>query len=99
MADLEKILDQSLPLVPEVGQWIQSMVNQIAIEHIQYKGKNDLVSFVDQTAEVRLKKGLASIFPEAGFIAEESASDFSEVGDGYYWVIIILLFITGRLKP
>ncbi|MHA8059395.1 inositol monophosphatase family protein [Aquirufa nivalisilvae] len=87
MADLEKILEQSLPLVREVGQWIQSMVNQIAIEQIQYKGKNDLVSFVDQTAEVRLKEGLAAIFSEAGFIAEESASDFSDVGDGYYWVI------------
>ncbi|MHA8052649.1 inositol monophosphatase family protein [Aquirufa sp. Wall-65K1] len=87
MADLEKILEQSLPLVRETGQWIQSMVNQIAIEQIQYKGKNDLVSFVDQTAEARLKEGLAAIFPEAGFIAEESASDFSDVGDGYYWVI------------
>lgn len=87
MADLAKILEQSLPVVRETGQWIQSMVNQIAIEHIQYKGKNDLVSFVDQTAEARLKESLSAIFPEAGFIAEESAADFSEVGEGYYWVI------------
>ena len=87
MIDLSQILDHAKPLVRETGQWIQSMVNTIGESDIQYKGTNDLVSFVDQNAESRLKEGLSRIFPEAGFVAEESASDYSEVGDGYYWVI------------
>ena len=87
MIDLAVILENAKPIVRETGVWIQSMVNNIGESDIQYKGTNDLVSFVDQTAEARLKEGLSAIFPEAGFVAEESASDYSEVGDGYYWVI------------
>ena len=87
MIDLALILENAKPIVRETGVWIQSMVNNIGESDIQYKGTNDLVSFVDQTAEARLKEGLSAIFPEAGFVAEESASDYSEVGDGYYWVI------------
>jgi myo-inositol-1(or 4)-monophosphatase len=87
MIDLAVILENAKPIVRETGVWIQSMVNNIGESDIQYKGTNDLVSYVDQTAETRLKAGLSAIFPEAGFVAEESASDYSEVGDGYYWVI------------
>jgi myo-inositol-1(or 4)-monophosphatase len=87
MINLVGILENAKPIVRDTGIWIQSMVNQIGESDIQYKGTNDLVSFVDQTAEVRLKEGLLAILPEAGFVAEESASDYSEVGDGYYWVI------------
>ncbi len=87
MLDLANLLALSKPVVLETGRWIQSMVNDIGQDDIQYKGTNDLVSFVDQSAEKRLKEGLGRVFPEAGFVAEESASDYSEVGDGYYWVI------------
>ncbi len=87
MIDLAVILANAKPIVRETGVWIQSMVNNIGESDIQYKGTNDLVSFVDQTAESRLKEGLSRVFPEAGFVAEESAADYSEVGDGYYWVI------------
>ncbi len=55
MIDLSQILDHAKPLVRETGQWIQSMVNTIGESDIQYKGTNDLVSFVDQQAESRLK--------------------------------------------
>ncbi len=87
MLDLANLLELAKPVVLETGRWIQSMVNTIEKEDIQYKGTNDLVSFVDQTAEKQLKEGLGRLLPEAGFVAEESASDYSEVGDGYYWVI------------
>ncbi|MFM6948141.1 MAG: inositol monophosphatase family protein [Aquirufa sp.] len=87
MADLAHILRESLPLVRETGQWIQSVVTKIELNDIIYKGKNDLVSYVDREAEARLKAGLSEIFPEADFIAEETASNYDEVGEGYYWVI------------
>jgi myo-inositol-1(or 4)-monophosphatase len=87
MVDLAELLELSKPIVLKTGRWIQSVVNDIGQEDIQYKGTNDLVSYVDQTAEKQLKEDLGRIFPAAGFVAEETASDYSEVGDGYYWVI------------
>ena len=87
MPNLGQILAEASPIVRETGSWIASMMNAIQDADIQYKGTNDLVSFVDQSAESRLKEGLQCVFPEAGFIAEESSSDYAEVGDGYYWVI------------
>lgn len=81
------LLAQAGPLVRETGQWIQSVVKTIDQKDIIYKGKNDLVSYVDREAEARLKDGLAKFLPEAQFIAEETANDYSEIGEGYYWVI------------
>ena len=69
MIDLSQILADSLPIVRETGLWIQGMVEQVSVADIQYKGTNDLVSYVDQQAENRLKTGLSKVFPEAGFIA------------------------------
>ena len=69
MIDLSLILTNSLPVVRETGRWIQSMVDEISETDIQFKGTNDLVSYVDQQAENRLKTGLSQIFPDAGFIA------------------------------
>ena len=87
MIDLSLILTNSLPVVRETGRWIQSMVDEISETDIQYKGTNDLVSYVDQQAENRLKTGVSQIFPDAGFIAEESATGHEATGDGFYWVI------------
>jgi myo-inositol-1(or 4)-monophosphatase len=87
MSDLTRILQESMPLIRETGQWIRSVVTKIELNDIIYKGKNDLVSYVDREAEAKLKEGLSLIFPEAEFIAEETANNYDEVGDGYYWVI------------
>ena len=52
---------------------------------IEYKGINDLVSFVDKTAERKLVDGLAMLIPEAGFIAEEGT--VNKKGQTYNWII------------
>jgi len=85
--DLAALLVKALPCIRETGQWIQSAIVQVKSGDIIYKGHNDLVSFVDQQAESKLKEGLSAIFPDAQFIAEESDSTYDEVGNGYYWVI------------
>ena len=87
MKPLADILSESSVIVRETGQWILKQSSQFSSSDIIYKGTNDLVSFVDQQAEAKLKQGLAQIFPEAKFIAEETSSNYEEVGDGYYWVI------------
>jgi len=87
MKSLAEILSESVVIVRETGQWILQQSSQFISSDIMYKGTNDLVSFVDQQAEAKLKQGLAQIFPEAKFIAEETSSNYEEVEDGYYWVI------------
>jgi myo-inositol-1(or 4)-monophosphatase len=87
MKSLVDILAESAVLVKETGQWILEQSTQFSASDIIYKGTNDLVSFVDQQAEAKLKHGLSQIFPEAGFIAEETSSTYEDIGDGYYWVI------------
>jgi myo-inositol-1(or 4)-monophosphatase len=87
MKSLTDVLQESSQLVRETGRWILQQSSEFTSSDIIYKGTNDLVSFVDQQAEAKLKQGLAQIFPEAEFIAEETSSNYDEVGDGYYWVI------------
>jgi myo-inositol-1(or 4)-monophosphatase len=87
MKALADILSESALVVRETGQWILQQSSQFTSSDIIYKGTNDLVSFVDQQAEAKFKLGLSAIFPEAQFIAEETSSNYAEVGDGYYWVI------------
>jgi myo-inositol-1(or 4)-monophosphatase len=87
MKTLADILSETTWIVRETGQWILQQSSQFTSNDIIYKGTNDLVSFVDQQAEAKLKQGLSAIFPEAQFIAEETSSNYEEVGDGYYWVI------------
>ena len=87
MKALTDVLKESSKLVRETGQWILQQSSEFTSSDIIYKGTNDLVSFVDQQAEAKLKQGLSAIFPEAAFIAEETSSNYEEVGEGYYWVI------------
>jgi myo-inositol-1(or 4)-monophosphatase len=87
MKKLAEILSESAVVVRETGHWILQQSTQFSSSDIIYKGTNDLVSFVDQQAEAKLKQGLSEIFPDAEFIAEETSANYEEVGDGYYWVI------------
>ena len=50
------------------------------LKRIQKKGSNDLVSYVDKTAEEMLKATCKELLPGSGFIAEEGEDEF--VGDG-----------------
>jgi myo-inositol-1(or 4)-monophosphatase len=52
---------------------------------VEYKGTNDLVSYVDKTAEKILVDKLVLLIPEAGFITEENT--LSIVDKDYCWII------------
>ena len=52
---------------------------------VEYKGTNDLVSYVDKTAEKILVEKLLLIIPEAGFIAEENTLSIND--KDYCWII------------
>lgn len=65
------IKDKVEALVRETGDWIASERKIFSREMIEMKGKNDLVSYVDRTAEERLTQALELILPGSGFIREE----------------------------
>jgi myo-inositol-1(or 4)-monophosphatase len=72
--NLEDICRQVIDLTQHVGEFILQEAAAFDLSRIEYKGKNNLVSYVDQEAERQLVKGLQKILPEAGFITEEGTT-------------------------
>ncbi len=73
MIKTENLLQQVIDLTKEVGEFIRQESSAFDKKQVEHKGFNDLVSYVDKTAEQRLIAGLSKIDPEAGFIAEEGS--------------------------
>lgn len=82
---MQKLLQDVIVLVKDTGDFIRTESAQFDESKIEYKGKNDLVSYVDKTAEKMLVQGLDNILPGSGFIAEEGTS--SKRSDIYNWII------------
>lgn len=82
---LQELLHNTISLSKQVAAFIKHEQEHFKASSIEYKGLNDLVSFVDKEAERKIVDGLAALLPEAGFIAEEGTSTIK--GDRYNWVI------------
>jgi myo-inositol-1(or 4)-monophosphatase len=85
MIDLKDIIDQVKELTLEVGDYIANEAARFDHHKVELKGLNDLVSYVDKTAEDNLVQGLQKILPEAGFITEEGTASHNE--EEYRWII------------
>lgn len=85
MEDLQKLLHETISICKQVGAFVKHEHAAFKKSSIEYKGHNDLVSFVDQEAERKLVKGLGGLLPEAGFIAEEGTTNKKE--EVYNWII------------
>jgi myo-inositol-1(or 4)-monophosphatase len=83
--DLKSILDKALLVTEEAAGFIRSQAGKVTAEDIITKSRNSLVSYVDQTAEEILVKGLGDIIPGAGFITEEGT--VTQQKAEYTWVI------------
>lgn len=83
--NLEEIVKGTVDISREVGDFIRQERKTFSTDKIEYKGLNDMVSYVDKTAEERLVAGLEKILPEAGFITEEKTS--TRIGERYNWII------------
>lgn len=83
--DLKKLCDEVCILVREVGGFIRTEGKIFSASSIEHKGHNDLVSYVDKTAERKLVDGLFELLPEAGFITEEKTSGIK--GKTWNWII------------
>ncbi len=82
--NLEEITLKTIKLSQEVASYIREQAKKFKVTDIEYKGMHNLVSHVDRHAEQMIMKGLKTLLPEAGFIAEESGTRLSDV---YNWVI------------
>ncbi len=84
--DLEKVQKEAINCIKQTGIFIQEERKKITTDAIEYKGHNDLVSYVDKESEKKLVAGLYEIVPEAGFITEEGTTQIGRK-DQYNWVI------------
>lgn len=83
--DYKNICMQCLPIMRNVGEFIKQEDGKVKRQHIEIKGLNSLVSYVDKTAEVMLVEALGKILPGAGYITEEGTVE--QGGKDTLWVI------------
>src|SRR6201995_3813827 len=82
---LEQITNQVIEIAKQAGSFIREQRKTFDPSKIEYKGLNDLVSYVDKGAERMIVAGLEKVLPEAGFITEEKTT--TKTGDRYNWII------------
>jgi len=83
--DLEMLCKQVQELAREVGGFIYDERLKFTAEDIIHKGKSDMVTYVDKTAEARIVAALREMLPGSGFIAEEGTA--KDNGEKYRWII------------
>lgn len=85
MSNYQHILAQAKQLILDVGGFIQTEARNFDYKLVEHKGLNDLVSYVDKTAEQKLVAGLSSIIPGCGFIAEEGTASHRD--EEFIWIV------------
>ena len=81
---LQLLLQKVITTAKEVGQWIlMERQYNFSKDKVEIKGLNDLVSYVDKTAEAKIVKELKEHF-SAGFIVEENTVSTKEE---YNWIV------------
>ncbi|HEY3372094.1 MAG TPA: inositol monophosphatase family protein [Prolixibacteraceae bacterium] len=83
--NLEVLCTQVQWLAREVGRFIYDERLKFTAKDIILKGKSDMVTYVDKTAEQRIVETLRELLPGSGFIAEEGTATSN--GEKYRWVI------------
>nr|WP_276902530.1 inositol monophosphatase family protein [Pedobacter kyonggii] len=81
----ELLCTKVISIVRLTGNFIRKEAMQFDVQKIEYKGLNDMVSYVDKTAEQKLVQNLEKLIPDAGFITEEKT--INRIGKTYTWII------------
>ncbi len=85
MMNYELLCNKVISIVRLTGNFIRKEAMQFDLEKIEYKGLNDMVSYVDKTAEQKLVQNLEKLIPDAGFLTEEKT--INREGKTYKWII------------
>lgn len=83
--DFQQLTLKTIDLIAVVGDYIGNEATRFDYHRVEEKGLNDLVSYVDKTAESKLVEGLEKLLPEAGFITEEGTAGHTE--EVLRWVV------------
>lgn len=83
--NLEQLTSQVAELAKSVGAFIREEASRFDAASIEYKGLNDMVSYVDKGAEEKIVAGLSKFLPSAGFVTEEQT--INKIGDEYNWIV------------
>lgn len=81
----KQLCDEVIAVAHKAGEFIQQNRNNVSTQNIEYKGLNDLVSFVDREAEQLIIEKLKPLLPDAGFLAEENT--VKQQHNKYLWII------------
>jgi|YNPMSStandDraft_2_1061718.scaffolds.fasta_scaffold03806_1 myo-inositol-1(or 4)-monophosphatase len=81
----QKILEHLLPHIQRTADFIAKEYISFDPANIEIKGHNDLVSYVDKTAEAMLMEACSQILPGSGFINEETGMHLSD--SDFVWII------------
>jgi myo-inositol-1(or 4)-monophosphatase len=85
MINYELLCSKVVAIARLTGNFIRKEAMAFDTSSIEYKGLNDLVSYVDKQAEKQLVRNLKKILPDAGFITEEET--INVLGKPYTWII------------
>lgn len=83
--DFNRIEQQTIKLVGEVGEYIRNERRAFVKKGVETKGSNDFVTYVDKASEEQLISGLSQILPGSGFIAEEGTREYNK--EEFAWII------------
>jgi hypothetical protein len=70
--NLQHITEQVALLTRKTALFVKEAASEFSRDSIEYKGLNDLVSYVDKETEIRLVEGLRQILPEAGLLPKKA---------------------------
>lgn len=82
--DIEKLMLSVCDLCIDVGVFVKQQTDILETSQIEFKGRHDMVSYIDRSAEEKIIAELKKLLPESGFIAEESGEMIAEK---YNWII------------
>lgn len=83
--NLEILCSEVVALAKQAGKFIKTEAGKFNADRIEFKGLNDMVSYVDKTSEEMIVAKLQQLLPEAGFITEEKT--VVKTASQYNWVI------------
>lgn len=85
MKDLKELCMSVVDLATKAGSFLREQRKDFNIKAVEYKGFNDMVSYVDKGAEKILVEGLKDLIDDAGFITEENTLTIRD--REYTWII------------
>ncbi len=85
---LDNITHEVCRVARLAGEFISRSRVDFSPQRVEYKGEQNLVSYVDKEAERLILSELAKLLPEAKVLSEEGFSQLlSPLGDEYLWVV------------